>query len=111
MLLTIQKYSSPMSETPEKTLSVTNTSIFFLVISQYLQISFALKYFGVDQVLTKILQIDQKLTFNVFHILNQYRISKIEKISDDTDPPKNGHFLGGSGALKYKDLGYVSGRK
>ena len=51
----------------------------FLVIFRYLQISYAVKYFGVDQVLTKILQIDQKLTFNVFHILNQGRISKIEK--------------------------------
>ena len=51
----------------------------FLVIFRYLQIEYAVKNFGVDQVLTKILQIDQKLTFNVFHILNQYRISKIEK--------------------------------
>ena len=39
-----------------------------------------------SQVLTKILQIDQKLTFNVFHILNQGRIFKIKKISDGTDP-------------------------
>ena len=68
----------------------------FLVIFRYLQISFAAKYFGVDQVLTKILQIDQKLTFNVFHILNQYRISKIEKIFDGTDPaPQKRAFLGG----------------
>ena len=51
----------------------------FLVIFRYLQISFTVKYLGVDQVLTKILQIDQKLTFNIFHILNQGRISKIEK--------------------------------
>jgi len=42
--------------------------------------------------LTKILQIDQKLSFNVFHILNQYCISKIKQISDGRDPPKNGHF-------------------
>ena len=84
---------------------------FFFVIFQYLQISFAIKFYSVDQMLTKILQIDQKLTFNVFHILNQYRISKIETISGGTDPTqKNGHFFGGSGALKYKDLGYVSGR-
>ena len=41
----------------------------FLVIFRYLQISFAVKSYGVDQVLTKILQIDQKLTFNIFHIL------------------------------------------
>ena len=68
----------------------------FLLIFRYLQISFAVKYFGVDQVLTKILQIDQKLTFNVFHILNQGRISKIEKISDGTVPPqKKVIFLGG----------------
>ena len=51
----------------------------FLVIFRYLQISFAVKYFGFDQVLTKMLRINQKLTFNVFHILNQYRTSKIEK--------------------------------
>ena len=83
-----------MSKTSENTLSMENTSKFsfkrvgnvlisenmhFLVIFRYLQISFAVKYFGVDQVLTKIFQIDQKLTFNVFHILNQGRISKIEK--------------------------------
>ena len=51
----------------------------FLVIFRYIQFLFVVKYFSVDQVLTKILQIDQKLTFNVFHILNQGRISKIEK--------------------------------
>ena len=51
----------------------------FLVIFRYFQIEYAVKNIGVDQVLTQILQIDQKLTFNIFHILNQYRISKIEK--------------------------------
>ena len=118
-----------MSKTSEKTLSMENTSRFwfkrvgnflisenmhFLVIFWYLQISFAEKYFGVDQVLTKILQIDQKLTFNVFHILNQYRISKIEKnIWWDRPPPKKKFifFGGGSRALDEKDFGYVSGRK
>ena len=74
----------------------------FLVIFRYLQFLFVVKYFGVDQVLTKILQIDQKLTFNVFHILNQGRISKIEKISDGTDPPpKKRPFLGGFCTIKY----------
>ena len=59
------------------------------------QISFLIKLIGVDQVLTKIFQIDPKLTFNVFHILNHGRISKIEKkIFDGTDPPKKA-FLGG----------------
>ena len=83
----------------------------FLLIFRCLQISFSVKYFGVDQVLTKILQIDQKITFNVFHILNQVRISKIEKIFDRTDPPqKNVIFFGRSGALDEKDFGYVSGR-
>ena len=83
----------------------------FLAIFRYLQISFAVKSSGVDQVLTKILQIDQKVTFNIFHILNQGRISKIEKISDGTAPPPKKVFFGeGSGALKAKDLGYVSGR-
>ena len=60
----------------------------FLAIFRYLQISFAVKSSGVDQVLTKILQIDQKLTFNVFHILNQGRISKIEKKSLMILPPE-----------------------
>ena len=55
-------------------------------------------------------QIDQKLTFNVFHLLNQGRISKIEKISDGTDPPQKRSFFGGSRALDEKDFGYVSGR-
>jgi len=49
-----------------------------LVIFIYLQILFAIKHFGVGQVLTKILQIDQKLTFYVFHVLNQRRNSKIK---------------------------------
>ena len=66
----------------------------FLVIFRYLQISFAAKSSDVDQVLTKILQIDQKLTFDIFQILKQGRISKIEKISDDTDLPKKVLFLG-----------------
>ena len=84
----------------------------FVVIFRYLKISFAEKSFNPDQVLTKILQIDQKFTFNVFHILNQGRISKIEKLSDGTDPPKKKVFFwGGAGALKAKDFGYVSDRK
>ena len=33
---------------------------------------------SVDQVLTKLFQIDPKLTFDVFNILNDGRISKIE---------------------------------
>jgi len=68
----------------------------FLVISRYLQIWFPVYFFGVDQVLTKLLQIDQKLTFDIFDILNQYRISKIEKnIEWYRPPPKKGHFWGG----------------
>ena len=65
----------------------------FLVLFRYLQVSFAVKYFGVDQVLGTMLQIDQKLTFHVFHILNQGLISKIEKISDGTDPPPKWSFF------------------
>ena len=107
-----------MSKTSEKTLSMENTSRFwfervgnflisqnmhFLVIFRYLQISFAVKYFVVDQVLTKILQIDQKLTFNVFHILNQGRISKIEKnIWWNRPPPKKVIFGGGVWSLRWK---------
>ena len=61
-----------------------------------------IKSTGVDQVLTKILQIDPKLTFNVFHILNHVRISKIEKIFDGTDyrPPTQKNLVrvvGGAG--------------
>ena len=40
---------------------------------------------SVDQVLTKLFQIDPKLTFDVFNILNEGRISKIEKIFDGPD--------------------------
>ena len=69
----------------------------FLVIFGYLQISFAVKSSGVDQVLTKIFQIDQKLAFNVFHILNRGRISKIEKILDGADPPPQKRSFWGGG--------------
>ena len=61
--------------------------------------------------LTKILQIDPKLTFNVFHIiLNPVRISKIEKkLMVHTPPEKKGLFLGeGAVGLRAKYLGYVS---
>ena len=54
----------------------------------------------VDQVLTKIFQINTKLAFNVFHILNHDHIFKIEKIFDGTDPPQKRPFLGGSVSLK-----------
>ena len=76
----------------------------------YLKISLALKSVAVDQVLTKISEMDPKLDFDVFHILNYGRISKIEKISDGKEPPQKRSFLGGSRALKPKDLGYVSDR-
>ena len=57
---------------------------------------FVVRYFGVDQVLTKILQTDQKLTFNISHILNQGRISKIEKnIGCCKTPPKKRPFFAG----------------
>ena len=56
--------------------------------------------------MTKIFQIDPKLTFNVLHILNHGRISKIEKFFDGTDPPaKKAFFWGVSGGLKAKDSG------
>ena len=70
----------------------------FLVIFGYLEISFAVKSSGVDQVLTKIFQIDQKLTFNVFHILNHGHIVKIEKkyLKVQTPPAhKHGRLCGG----------------
>ena len=50
---------------------------------------------SVDQALTKSFQIDPKLTFNVFHILNHGRISKIEKIFDDIEAPQKRLFWGG----------------
>ena len=80
--------------------------------NQNSQISFAIKSIGVSQVLTKILQIDPKLNFDVFHIWKHGRISKIEKTFDDTDPPKRlfAFLWEGSGGLQAKDLGYVSGR-
>ena len=74
----------------------------FLVIFRYLQISFAVKSSCIDQVLTKTLQIDQNLTFDIFHILNQDRISKIEKTFIGTDPPqKKGIFLVGGYVSSY----------
>ena len=87
--------------------------VHFLRFFQNTRIWFATKSASVDQVLTKIFQIDPKLTFNVFHILNHDHISKIEKyIWWYRPPPKKAFFFGGgSGGLKYKDLGYVSGRK
>ena len=74
----------------------------FLLTFRYLQISFAVKSPGVDQVFTKILQIDQKLDFNVFRILNQGRTSKSEKkhLMTQTPPKKRAN-----------DLGYVLDQK
>ena len=51
--------------------------------------------------LTKILRIDSKLSFDNFHILNHGRISKIEKDIDTLDPPlKTPLFRWGSGTLE-----------
>ena len=113
--LTIQNYSSPISETSERTLSSGYTPRFwfkrvgkfliskimhFLAIFRYLQISFTIKSSSVDQVLTKILQIDQKLTFDTFHILNQGRISKIEKRYLMVQTPPKMAFFGREGGLE-----------
>ena len=70
----------------------------FWYIFQNPQISFVIKSTGVDQVLTKILQIDPKLTFDVFHILNHGRIlsPKLKKYLMVQTPPKKGLFWGGS---------------
>ena len=65
---------------------------------------------GVDQLLAKLFQIDPRLTFDVFHILNDGRISKIEKNIRWSRPhPKNDLFGGGS--LDVVNFGYVSDRK
>ena len=109
--LTLWKHRSTRSKTPENTLFVENTSRFwikrvwkfcifekvhFFHFFPNPQILFLIKSIGVDQVLTKIFQIDPKLTFNVFHILNHGRISKIEKnIWWYRTPQKKGLFLGG----------------
>ena len=53
---------------------VSSKKCIFLHFFQNPQISFLIKSIGVDQVLTKIFQIDPKLTFNVFHILNHGRL-------------------------------------
>eukprot|EP00493_Phyllostaurus_siculus_P023384 UN23720 len=50
---------------------------------------------SVDQVLTKLFQIDPKLTFDVFVILNYGRISEIEKNIQWSRTPKNDLFWGG----------------
>ena len=71
----------------------------------YLKISFASKSV-VDQGLTQISQIDPKLDFDVFHILNYGRISKIKNVWWPRPPKKP--FGGRSRASKLKDLGYVS---
>ena len=106
----IRNYSSTPLKTFPNTLSIRKTSIFwfkkarktfnlknvdFLHIFGNPRIWFVNKWISVDQVLTKICQIDPKLIFNVFHILNHDRISKIEKIFDGPDPPPKGLFLGG----------------
>ena len=84
----------------------------FLLIFQNPWFWFWNKEMGVDQVLTKLFQIDPKLTFDVFDILNEDRISKIEKnIRWSRPPPKKWPFLGGSGSLDVVNSGYVSGRK
>lgn len=62
--------------------------------------------------LAKTLQIDQKLTFNICHTLNQSISPKLKNIFDGTDPlPKNWWFGGrGSRTSNDKNLEYVSGR-
>ena len=71
----------------------------FLHFFQNPQISFLIKSIGVDQVLTKIFQIDPKLTFNVFHILNHGRISKMGKIFDGTEAPQERPYFFGEGGV------------
>ena len=56
---------------------------FFKIVKIYLRLNRL-----VSIKLTKISQIDPKLNFNVFHILNHDYISKIEKIFDGTTPPQ-----------------------
>ena len=83
----------------------------FLVIFRYLQISFAVKSSGVDQALTK----RSESYFNIFHILNQGRISKIEKKKYlmVQPPSKKGLFFGGGKvwSLKGKAFGVCLGPK
>ena len=60
-----------------KTLKIGKSTV--LINFSRSSILFASKLTGVDQVLTKTFQIDPKLTFNIFHILNHGSISKIER--------------------------------
>ena len=112
MLQTLRMYSSTPYKTFPNSLSIVKTSIswfrrprkfvkmkkwHFLLIFQNPWFWFVNKGKGVDQVLTKLFQIDPKLTFDVFHILNDGRISKIEKnIRWSRLPPKMTFF--GEGA-------------
>ena len=59
--------------------------------------------------LTKILPIDSKLSFNNFCILNHGRISETEKDIDTLDPPlKTPFFKGGVGTVEQLIFGFVS---
>ena len=59
-----------------------------------------------------LLQIHQKLTLNLFHILNHGHISKIKKNHLMVQTPQKWPFLRGkSGSLDVVMLGYVYGRK
>ena len=111
---TLRMYSSTSFKTFPITLSMVKTSIswfrrprkfvkpkkwHFLLIFRNPWFWFVYKEMSVDQVLTKLFQIDPKLTFDVFNILNEGRISKIEKIFDGPAPPQKMTFFWGGPCL------------
>ena len=74
---------------------------------QFSKLKILFSLFGMKIIL---LQIDQKLTFNVFHILNHGHISKIEKnIWWSRPPPKKGLFWGGVWELRCSYVGVCLG--
>ena len=123
---TLWMYSSTPFKTFPNTLSMLKTSISwfrrprkfvkpkkmaFLLIFRNPWFWFVNKEIVVDQVLTKLFQIDPKLTL-MFLIFWMMVVSlKLKKIFDDLDPPQKMTFFGeGSGSLDVVNFGYVSGR-
>ena len=88
------------------TVSIKNTC-------RFLWFSLAVLHVIIQKIFVVLHHILNYFFLNVFDNLNHGRISKIEKIFDDTAPPRKKGFFGGRGGstgLKANDLGYVSGR-
>ena len=108
----LKKHPSTPFETFQNTLPIEKTFRFsftrlwnFLASKKYTFYDFS-KILEFDlplnqPVLTKIFQIDPKLTFNVFHILNHDHISKIEKNIWWNKPPSKKDLFGGGSVPSY----------